>query len=114
MQAALAGVRGVAVVDQNLSVGKDGVLHAELASVLYGTSEPPVLTSFIGGLGGRDIKLDEFYEMAAVTRRAATEGRAPPPRLLYTAQELRELRKLQGIAHVEHAEIHGGREGAGG
>jgi pyruvate/2-oxoacid:ferredoxin oxidoreductase alpha subunit len=32
----LAGKQGVAVIDQNLSVGKGGVLHSELASVLCG------------------------------------------------------------------------------
>ena len=39
--------------------------------------------------------------MIAVTERAAAEGVPPPPRLLYTAHELREMRKLQGIARVE-------------
>ncbi len=106
LRAVLAGVRGVAVVDQNLSLGKGGVLHAELASVLYGVPDAPaVLVSFIGGLGGRDIGAEEFYEMAAVTRRAADEGRTPEPRLLYTARELREVRKLQGIARAEHDEL---------
>jgi pyruvate ferredoxin oxidoreductase alpha subunit len=97
----LAGKRGVAVIDQNLSMGKGGVLHTELASALYGQQDAPVLASFIGGLGGRDISLEEFYEMAAVTRKAAADGIAPPPRLLYTEDELREVRKLQAIAQVE-------------
>ena len=42
--------------------------------------------------------------MAAVTRRAALEGQAPPPRLLYTGTELREMRKLQSIAVAQRAE----------
>ena len=29
----------------------------------------------------------------------------PPPRLLYTETELREVRKLQAIAHVEYEEL---------
>jgi pyruvate ferredoxin oxidoreductase alpha subunit len=57
-----------------------------------------VVASFIGGLGGRDITDEEFYEIAAVTRQAAEAGAAPPPRLLYTETELREFRKLQAIA----------------
>ena len=101
----LAGKRGVAVIDQNLSMGKGGVLFAELASALYGQKEAPVLTSFIGGLGGRDISPEEFYEMAAVTRQAAQDGQAPPPRLLYTEEELREVRKLQAIAQVERQRL---------
>lgn len=98
----LAGKRGVAVVDQNLSMGKGGVLHAELASVLYGQPDaPPILASFIGGLGGRDISIEELFEMTGVVRKALEEGRAPEPRLLYTAGELREVRTLQNVAGVE-------------
>jgi len=53
LRAALAGKRGVAVIDQNLSLGRGGVLYAELASALYGQPDaPPVLASFVGGLGG--------------------------------------------------------------
>jgi pyruvate ferredoxin oxidoreductase alpha subunit len=106
IRSALAGVFGVAVVDQNLSMGKGGVLHAELASALWGEARAPrVLASFVGGLGGRDVTLEEFREMALVTARAAREGTQPPPRLLYTAQELRELRKLQALAHAERSEL---------
>ncbi|MCK9376032.1 MAG: hypothetical protein M0P73_07785 [Syntrophobacterales bacterium] len=101
----LAGKRGVAVIDQNLSMGKGGVLYAELASALYGQKDAPILTSFIGGLGGRDITPEEFYEMAAVTRQAAQTGVAPPPRLLYTEEELREVKKLQAIAQVERQRL---------
>ena len=64
-----------------------------------------MLASFIGGLGGRDISPEEFYEMAAVTRQAAETGQAPPPRLLYTEDELREVRKLQAIAQVERRRL---------
>jgi pyruvate ferredoxin oxidoreductase alpha subunit len=105
LQKILAGKRGVAVIDQNISMGKGGVLCAELASALYGQKDAPVLVSFIGGLGGRDISPEEFYEMAAVTRQAAQTGQAPPPRLLYTETELREVRKLQTIAHVERQRL---------
>jgi pyruvate ferredoxin oxidoreductase alpha subunit len=101
---ALAGKQGVAVVDQDLSLGKGGVLHAELCSALYGQPDaPPILASFVGGLGGRDISAEEFREMVVETRRAVEAGRSPEPRLLYTARELREMRKLQGIAVVERA-----------
>ncbi|MEN8264619.1 MAG: pyruvate synthase [Nitrospirota bacterium] len=103
---ALAGKKGIAVIDQNLSMGKGGVLHAELASALYGQPDAPqVLVSFIGGLGGRDISPEEFYEMASVTRKAVKERKTPAPRLLYTKGELREIRKLQAIAHVEREEL---------
>jgi pyruvate ferredoxin oxidoreductase alpha subunit len=108
-QGLLAGRRGVAVVDQNLSVGAGGVLYMEVAAALYGQSDArPVLVSFIGGLGGRDIPPEEFMQMAQVIRQAAKTGEVPPPRLLYTETELRETRKLQAIAHAERVALGGG------
>ncbi len=106
LRQALAGKLGVAVVDQNISMGKGGVLHSELASVLYGHPDmPPILASFIGGLGGRDFAPEEFFEMVKVLRAATEEGKPPPPRLLFTKNELREVRKMQAIAHAEREEL---------
>jgi pyruvate ferredoxin oxidoreductase alpha subunit len=103
----LAGKSGVAVIDQNISMGMGGILHSELAGALYGHPQaPPQLLSFIGGLGGRDISMEEFFEIAAVARQAVAEKRTPPPRLLYTEQELREMRKLQAVASVERDELN--------
>jgi pyruvate ferredoxin oxidoreductase alpha subunit len=109
----LCGKKGVAVIDQNLSMGKGGVLYTELASALYGQKEAPVLTSFIGGLGGRDLTLEEFFEIVALTREAAATGQPPPPRLLYTEEELREVRKLQAIAQTERCRLGAPREQGG-
>jgi pyruvate ferredoxin oxidoreductase alpha subunit len=103
----LLGKQGVAVIDQNLSLGKGGVLYTELASALYGQTKAPLLASFVGGLGGRDIPAEEFYEMARVLQAAVKAGQAPEPRLLYTRTELREFKKLQAIAVVERREIGG-------
>ena len=68
---------------------------------------PPhsVVLSFIGGLGGRDIPAEEFYEMLQVAEAAVASGEVPPPRLLFTEDELRDVRKLQAIAHVEREEL---------
>lgn len=102
LRAALKGKKAVVVVDQNISMGMGGVLHSEVAGVLYGHADmPPVLMSAIGGLGGRDIVYAEYAELAHEALGAVASGQTPPPRLLYTATELREMRKLQAIAAVE-------------
>lgn len=102
----LLGKKGAAVIDQNISMGKGGVLHSELASALYGKpNAPAVLTSFIGGLGGRDISQEELFEMAKATRNAYEKGETPAPRLLFTQDEMREVHKLQAVAHVERLEL---------
>lgn len=103
---ALTGARGVAVIDQNLSMGKGGVLHTELASALVGAPyAPPMLVSYIGGLGGRDVTAEEFYEMAAQTQQAIHSGVTPEPRLLYSEAELRQMRNFQSIAAAPQAEV---------
>lgn len=104
LRAALSGKAAVIVVDQNLAPGRGGILHGEVTSTLYGQpGAPAAVLSYIGGLGGRDIGAEEFFEMAAEARTAAASGQTPPPRLLYTETELREIRKLQAVAHVERA-----------
>ena len=90
-------------------MGMGGILHSELTSALYGQPQAPaLLASFIGGLGGRDISLEEFFEIAKVTRHAAEQGETLLPRLLYTENELREMRKLQAVASVEREELGDG------
>jgi pyruvate ferredoxin oxidoreductase alpha subunit len=106
LRRALAGKRAVAVLDQDLSLGMGGVLHAELAGALHGTpGAPPVLASFVGGLGGRDVGVAELAAIFDATAQAAEAGRSPPPRLLYTEAELREVRKLQRVALGERFEL---------
>jgi pyruvate ferredoxin oxidoreductase alpha subunit len=104
---ALVDTRAVAVIDQNLSMGKGGVLYTELAAALYGGTSPPMLASFVGGLGGRDISAEELYAIAQQMREALEDGVIPQPRLLYTATELRHLRQLQAVALAERNDVGG-------
>jgi len=102
LAALVQGKNGIAVIDQNLSMGMGGVLHSEVRGALYGADgAPKVVSSYVGGLGGRDIGLAEFVAMYDETTRAAETGRVPPPRLLYTGNELREMRKFQAIAAAD-------------
>jgi pyruvate ferredoxin oxidoreductase alpha subunit len=114
-QQLLANKQGIAVIDQNISMGLGGVLHAELASALYGQPDaPPILASFIAGLGGRDITSEEFFAIAKETQQAVADGKSSPPRMLYTKTELREIRKLQAVAQVERQELQQSKTGKQG
>lgn len=105
VRAALRGKRAVAVIDQNLSMGFGGVLYAELAATLHGRPDMPMLCGYVGGLGGRDIRVEEFFAMADEARAAAVAKVVPQTRLLYTAGELSEVRRLQAIATAERREV---------
>ncbi|MEN8139887.1 MAG: pyruvate synthase [Thermodesulfobacteriota bacterium] len=99
LAAVLAGKKGVAVVDQNISVGQGGIIWAELAAALYNQPQrPAILASFIGGLGGRDISLADFTGIVREMERAIESGVCPAPRLLYSERELAQMHGLQDLA----------------
>ncbi|MDH4319768.1 MAG: pyruvate synthase, partial [Desulfobulbaceae bacterium] len=98
LRKALSRLKGVAIIDQNLSPGLGGVLHTETAAAIHYLPIRPILASFIGGLGGRDISAEEFYAMAENLRQAVMSGETPPPVLLFTEEERIDIHKLQLIA----------------
>ncbi len=100
----LLGRRAVGVIDQNLSVGKGGILFTEVASALAGPGAP-ALRSFVSGLGGRRFQSGEFDRMLASLQRAEQEGGSPEPELLWTDAEERRMRELLRVAgHVASQE----------
>jgi len=99
----LAGRRAVAVIDQNISVGKGGILFAEVASALRARTAPPLI-SFISGLGGRRFRPEEFDQIAAALHQAEQDGGSPEPQLLFTAAEYESVRKMLQIAHPDTVE----------
>jgi pyruvate ferredoxin oxidoreductase alpha subunit len=98
IRAALRGRKAVAVIDQNISVGKGGILYPEIASCLYNESPRPLLFSFIGGLGGKNISRGEFEFIFTTMIEGAATGEVGPLRLLYTEEEWNEMAKLMRIA----------------
>jgi len=100
----LAGRRAVAVIDQNLSVGKGGILFAEVASALPTNAAPPLL-SFIGGLGGRRFRSEEFDQILAALREAESSGGSREAHLLYSESEYRQLLDMLRIARGGTIEV---------
>jgi len=48
-------LKGIAVIDRNISLGNEGALYTELKSAFYNQKKKPIINGFIAGLGGRDI-----------------------------------------------------------
>lgn len=94
---ALAGRRGVAVFDQNLSIGKGGIIFSEIASALLGGPRPALL-SFVGGLGGRRLRENEFDLALRCLRESEAGETFSLPILLYTDTEFEQMRSLLRIA----------------
>jgi pyruvate ferredoxin oxidoreductase alpha subunit len=100
LQRVLRGRKGVAVVDQNISVGKGGILFSEIASALYPLPDrPPVLLSFIGGLGGRRFRPGEFDGMLDRMQNPTESAlEMAEPHLLFTGEECRDVGRFFSIA----------------
>jgi pyruvate ferredoxin oxidoreductase alpha subunit len=100
LQHVLRGRKGVAVVDQNISVGKGGILFSEIASALYSVIDrPPVLLSFVGGLGGRRFRPGEFDGMLEkLENPGETSTEMAQSHLLFTAAECRDVGRFFSIA----------------
>jgi pyruvate ferredoxin oxidoreductase alpha subunit len=98
IKGALKGKRAVAVIDQNISIGKGGILHSEIASCLYNEERRPLLLSFIGGLGGKNISPGEFEFIFNKMVKGAKGKEVETSQLLYTEEEWKEMARLKGIA----------------
>jgi len=71
LQAALADVKAVGVVDRSVSFGwGTGPVYQELLSALYTAGRSIPAVSFIGGLAGADITVEDFGRVIEMTNRA--------------------------------------------
>ncbi|PKQ28554.1 MAG: pyruvate ferredoxin oxidoreductase [Candidatus Anoxymicrobium japonicum] len=77
MRDAVKGAKAVAVVDRALSPGggPGGPIASELRACLYPLAEKPAVISFIAGLGGRDITVEDFCAIVEETEMSLESGR---------------------------------------
>lgn len=66
---ALKGCQKVIVIDQTCSLGKGGIFFDELKSVMSTVPDSPLVYSYIAGLGGRSVALNDIREMINETIR---------------------------------------------
>jgi pyruvate ferredoxin oxidoreductase alpha subunit len=74
LRATLARVKGVGVIDRNFAHGSPdngGIVVQDIRSALYPLTNRPVVTDFIGGLGGRDMSIADCIRMLEITFAAA-------------------------------------------
>jgi pyruvate ferredoxin oxidoreductase alpha subunit len=97
----LRGVKGVAVLDQNIAPGAGGIIYPEIAAALYHEwDRPECILPVIGGLGGKQLTMDEmeaiFHELKTVCRK----GDKPKPMFLMREDELKAVKQSLSIAGV--------------
>jgi pyruvate/2-oxoacid:ferredoxin oxidoreductase alpha subunit len=65
----------VAVLDRNISIGKEGIWCQELKAALYPLERRPTVTGFIAGICGADVSPEMIEDMVkgALTDESARE-----------------------------------------
>lgn len=75
----LDDVKSIGVLDRALTPGGIGhPLFTEIATTLYDSSKTIPLQSFVGGLGGRDITIDDFKQMYKIIKDVGLSGKRRP------------------------------------
>src|SRR5262249_15018511 len=80
MAAALQGAKAIGVIDRDYSFGSpfgSGVVANEIRAAMYNAEKRPPLLSFICGLGGREVTLEDVYKAADLCFEAASSGKSP-------------------------------------
>jgi len=66
---ACSGLKSVGIVEKDISLGTNGALFDEVRSALYEEKDAPVTSSFIAGIGGRDIKISDFRDICTKVKK---------------------------------------------
>src|SRR6516225_3038652 len=77
--AALSRAKAIGIIDRDYSFGSpfgSGVVANEIRAALYNSERRPPLVSFICGLGGREVTLEDVYKAADMCFAAATSGKS--------------------------------------
>lgn len=73
-----SNVKGFASFDRGLSYGFGGPVANDMRAAMYHTNHRPIIKSYIGGLGGRDITVTDIKEMILDTYNAIESGEMGP------------------------------------
>ena len=96
---ALADKKGVAVLDQNISIGSGGILYPEIIASLYDLPDRPAkVISFVGGLGGKSISMSEFRHIFGTVESAVKQDTTSPQGVLLFTDE--DWGKVKGMLEV--------------
>ena len=77
LQDVFSGVQAVGVIDRDYGFGStfhSGVLANELRAALYPLANRPKVLSFVAGLGGREVNIDNVITIAGMVSDAAEGG----------------------------------------
>ena len=91
----------MAVLDQNIAPGAGGIIYPEIAAALYHEwDRPECILPVIGGLGGKQLTMDEMEAIFHELKTACRKGDKPKPMFLMREDELKAVKQSLSIAGV--------------
>ncbi|MHA1740467.1 MAG: pyruvate ferredoxin oxidoreductase [Candidatus Thorarchaeota archaeon] len=78
MRALASKVKAFASFDRGVSYGFGGHVANDIRAALYHSPYRPIVKSYIGGLGGRDVTVDDIKEIILDTVKAVESGEMGP------------------------------------
>jgi pyruvate/2-oxoacid:ferredoxin oxidoreductase alpha subunit len=77
VQEALKDIPRIAVLDRNISIGKEGIWCQELKAALYPLHRRPFITGYIAGICGSDVSPDMIEGMVLDALKRNEAGESP-------------------------------------
>jgi pyruvate/2-oxoacid:ferredoxin oxidoreductase alpha subunit len=76
VKAALRNVPKIAVLERNISQGREGIFCSELKSAMINNDNPPKIQGYIAGIGGTNVDPDLIKKVVhhALEARSYTDG----------------------------------------
>lgn len=71
----LGHAKVLAIADRNISFGFGGAVFGEIAAKFVNQKKKPLISNYIVGLGGRDIKIDDFREIVSDAENIMKTGK---------------------------------------
>ncbi|MFN3699559.1 MAG: transketolase C-terminal domain-containing protein, partial [Dictyoglomus sp.] len=80
-------IKAIGVFDRNMSPGLGGMIATEVKFSLYDLDKHPIIQSYIGGLGGKDVKISDF-EKIFVELDGMVKGKDLPTKVRWIGLDL--------------------------
>lgn len=71
LRTACEDLKGIGVLDKDISLGANGALYDEVRSALYSLENRPKVAGFIISLGGRDVRIEDLKKIAHKVKEGA-------------------------------------------
>jgi len=81
LQAIVGNLKLLIVLDRDVSIGMGGIVYSDVAGSLYPLKSKPALKSYITGLGGRVLKVNELKKLAMSALSEIEQGEVDKPAL---------------------------------